>query len=87
MEILNSWLERWEPLWLFLVLYGEFILAYLLLKMTNREVESSVNLEKSIGKVFAKYVKRLEETNYEAFKKLLSKRTRKKSSRRKKRSR
>jgi len=85
MEILNNFLEHWEPLWLFAVLYGEFLLAFLLLRLTKREVESSLNLENSIGKVFAKYVKQLEETNNEVIRSFFPKRVRKKSNRNKKR--
>jgi len=85
MELLNNWLEHWEPTWLFLVLYGEILLAFLLWRLTRLEVESSINLERSIGKVFAKYVRRLEDAQYEAFKKLLAKRVHKKSNSNKKR--
>jgi len=86
-EEFNLFLEHWEPLWLFAVLYGEIILAFLLWRLTKQEVVSSINLENSIGKVFAKYVKRLEDAQYEAFKKLLVKRVHKKSRSNKKRNR
>jgi hypothetical protein len=78
MEVLNKFLEYWEPLWLFLVLYVEVILCAAMLVYIIKEWISSKNLEVTLGKVLSKQVRRLEETHYAMVKKLIRKQKRKK---------
>lgn len=65
--------------------YGVWEIAITIL--VYLEWRSSHNLDKKLGKIFGKYVTKLEETHYAIVRKLLSGRVYKKSKRNKKRDR
>lgn len=78
MELFNQWLEYWEPLWLFLVLYFEAMVCVLTYYYVRREWLSSDSLDKKFDKVLSKYIKRLEDTHFDLIKKVLRKRKKRK---------
>lgn len=78
MELFNQWLEQWEPLWLFLVLYFEAMVCVLTYYYVRREWLSSDSLDKKFDKVISKYIRRLEENHYDLIRKVLRKSKRKK---------
>ena len=63
LEAINQYLEHWEPLWLFLVLYKELIVGIFMLYYVRKEWFSSDSLDKKLDQVLDKYVKRIELTN------------------------
>jgi len=76
MEVFNHFLEKWEPLWLFLILYFEGIVCVLTYHFVRKEWESSQSLDKKFDKVISKYITRLESTHYKLLKKVLPKQRR-----------
>jgi len=76
-EVFNAWLEHWEPLWLWFVLYFDGLFVVLTYIYVKREWESSRSLDKKFEKFMGKYIKRLEDTHYDLVRKILRKQKRK----------
>jgi len=77
LEYINIWLEHWEPLWLFAVLYKELFIGAIMLYYIRKEWVSSDSLDKKFDHVLGKYIRRLESNHYHLIRHIIPKKRRK----------